>query len=327
MRAFRGSFGLSFVLALFLLTGCAGVRHGLYDGILAWERSRAGLEPRTVAVDGRPVAVLAGEGNRSRPAVVLVHGFGATKENWLRFARHLEDGFHVVAPDLPGHGDSFKDIGRRYDLDDQVEYLAAILDALGVDRCHLAGNSMGGAIAALFAAAHPDRVRSLALFAPGGVYRHPSPALEMIQGGENPLIPRDRAGFERLMDMAMERPPFLPWPVTGVLAERAVADREIRERVFADIHGPHGYDFEAALRVIRAPTLVLWGREDRILAVENAAVFGRLIPGARVERLDGIGHLPMIEAPERTARVCREFFESNGNRIRATSKHSPSRKE
>ena len=183
---------------------------------------------------------------------LLIHGSGHGAWAWRDVLPRLRAlGHEARAIDLPGHGDSFKDMDLRYGLNDQVKYLSAILDALGVEHCHLAGNSMGGAVAALFAAAHPDRVRSLALFAPGGVYRHPSPALEMIRVGENPLIPRDRAGFERLMDMAMERPPFLPWPVTGVLAERAVADREIREKIFAEIHAPSGDRSAARLRAIR----------------------------------------------------------------------------
>jgi hypothetical protein len=128
-------------LALLLITGCAGARHGLYDGIVALERYRSDLDLRTVTVEGQPVSVLVETGDRSRPVVLLVHGFGATKENWLRFARHLGPDFQVVAPDPPGHGDSFKDPGRRYDLDDQVRYLVAILDEQGVERCHLAGRS------------------------------------------------------------------------------------------------------------------------------------------------------------------------------------------
>ena len=297
-------------MALLLITGCAGVRHGIYDGILALERYRSDLELRTVAVDGQPVSVLVETGDRSRPVVLLVHGFGATKENWLRFARYLGPDFQVVAPDLPGHGDSFKDMGRNYGLDDQVRYLVAILDELGVERCHLAGNSMGGAVSAMFAATHPERTLSLALFSPGGIYRYSSPALDMIRGGENPLIPSNREEFDRLMNLAMERQPFIPWPVTSVLAERAVKDQKIREKVFAEIHGSHGYDIEKALQSIRAPALILWGTEDRILDVQNAAVFGQLISHARVERLEGIGHAPMIEAPEETARICDAFFRS-----------------
>lgn len=300
----------SIVCALALLLGCAGVRHGLYDGIVAWERYRSDLELRTVEVDGRPVSVLVGRRGWSRPVALLVHGFGATKENWIRFARYLSADFQVVAPDLPGHGDSFKDMEKRYGLDDQVGYLLAILDELGVERCHLAGNSMGGAVSALFAATHPERTLSLVLFSPGGIYRYSSPALDMIQDGDNPLIPRNRAGYDRLMRLAMERPPFLPWPIASVLAERAVADQDIRNKIFAEIQGSHGHDVEKALKSIQAPTLILWGTEDRILDVQNAAVFVERIPNARVKRLDGLGHVPMIEAPEETAGICEAFFRS-----------------
>ena len=309
-RAFHVFLMLFCCAAVLVTTGCTGLRHGLYRWALAFERGRAGLTERTVDLDGRPVALLEGTRGPSRPVLVLVHGFGADKDNWLRFARHWREDFYVVALDLPGHGDSFKDLGLRYDLDDQVQYLGAILTHLGMERCHLAGNSMGGAIAALYAATYPDRVQSVMLFAPGGIYRHPSETLQMIQGGENPLIPRTAAEFDRLMDLALAKKPFIPWPITGVLAQKAVADREIKQKVFADIHGPHRYRFEAALGTIRVPTLILWGRQDRVLNADNAPIFQQLIPGARLVLLDGIGHAPMIEAPAETARICRAFIES-----------------
>lgn len=92
-----------------LLTGCAGMRQGLYERALAHERAKAGLSLKTLMVNEKSISILERAGEPAAPAMVLVHGFGANKENWLLFARYLPETWRVVAVDLPGHGDSIKD--------------------------------------------------------------------------------------------------------------------------------------------------------------------------------------------------------------------------
>lgn len=143
----------------------------------------------------------------------------------------------MVAVDLPGHGQSFKDMNVRYDIDDQVRYLNTILGKLNVDRFHIAGNSMGGAISALYAATYPEKVASLVLLNPAGISTHRSQMADMLDRGENPLVVSTDDDFFELMDFAMEKKPFIPWPVSSVLAEKAVADKAIRERFLRILPG------------------------------------------------------------------------------------------
>ncbi len=169
---------------------------------------------------------------------------------------------------------------------------------------------MGGAIISLYAARHPEQVKSLFLIDPAGIYVYESELFDCIRAGENPLIVEKKKDFYELMDFAMEKEPFIPWPVKSVMAERAVANNSINKKIFPQIRGNHDYNFKAELQKINAPTMILWGREDRVIHWKNASVFDELIPDSEQIILDGIGHAPMIEAPGKTAEIVKDFIDS-----------------
>ena len=130
---------------------------------------------RTVEVGGRRLRYLerAPEAAAGDP-VVLLHGFGGDLNNWLFNTDKLAERRRVYALDLPGHGESSKDVGAG-DLEAFAEALGGFLDAVGAARAHLVGHSMGGAVALAYALAHPDRVASLTLVAPAGLGEHINP--------------------------------------------------------------------------------------------------------------------------------------------------------
>jgi pimeloyl-ACP methyl ester carboxylesterase len=301
---------LGAIFTVFLMAGCATMKNGLYEMAISHECRRADLTARKIEAGGMPIALLESSPDKARPAVVMLHGFAASKENWIRFARHLTDAFYVVAIDLPGHGESVKDPGLAYDIDDQVEYLKPILAQMHLQRFHMIGNSMGGAIGALYAARHPDQVKSLFLIDPAGIYAYESELVACLINNENPLLVEEEADFDRLMDFAMEKRPFIPWPVKSVMAERMIARKQLNKQIFADIRTNHDYYFKSELKQISAPTKILWGREDRVINWKNASVFDRLIPNSEKTILDGVGHAPMIEVPEKTAGLFKAFVAS-----------------
>jgi len=286
---------------------------GLYEMAINHECRRADLTAKKMEVNGMPIALLESNPDKGHPTVVMLHGFAASKENWIRFARHLTDQFHVVAIDLPGHGESVKDPGLDYDIDDQVGYLIPIFEQMDLQQFHLVGNSMGGAISALYAARHPDQVKSLFLIDPAGIYAYESELVACLINNDNPLLVEEEADFDRLMEFAMEKQPFIPWPVKSVMAERMIARKELNKQIFADIRTNHDYYFKSELKQISAPAKIVWGREDRVISWRNASVFDRLIPDSEKEILDGIGHAPMIEVPEKTAGLFKAFVTSEKN--------------
>lgn len=308
------------VLILFAVSGCSCFKQGAYTMAMEIERCGTGLSPATLTVDGMEIAIFEGNGRGEKPPLVLLHGFGASKEVWLRFSRHLKDDFHIIAIDLPGHGASSKPMDREYSLCNQLTWLRGALTEMGLERPHMAGNSMGGLIVALYADRYPEDVASITLFNPGGISAHESEFMQYLARGENPLLVENTDDFMQVMDFTMERKPFLVWPITSVLAEKAILNRPIHQKIFEDsrlkeciLHEKEG--FRETLGAIRVPALIIWGRHDRLVHVHNALVFNELIPGSRMVIIEEAGHAPMLEVPQISADRLREFIIKAPSRI------------
>jgi pimeloyl-ACP methyl ester carboxylesterase len=149
------------LLALLLVIGVTAA--GLYAfpaALLAsvqyLEQQIAGLSNERLEVANLSIHYYEG-GPSDAETLLMIHGFGANKDNWLRFARHFTERYHVIALDLPGFGDSSQP-HASYDVGSQVERVAAFTQALGIKKTHLIGNSMGGHISALYAARYPEQV-------------------------------------------------------------------------------------------------------------------------------------------------------------------------
>lgn len=295
-----------------LLSACGDSRNEFYAWAIGLERDAADLQPSTIEASGFQVSLLRNPPALNRKTLVMIHGFGANKDNWLRMARHLKDQYNLVLIDLPGHGDSSKPMERSYSLEDQVSYVDSVLVKLGIGKAILSGNSMGGAISALYAAHHPEKVEALVLFDPAGIHDVESEFSKALKAGHNPLIARNAEEFDQLIDFAMEQPPFIPWPITEVLAERSIADQAIKEHIFDNLRNPATpLDFKAALTTIQAPTLVVWGEQDRVIAAGNATLFAELIPKGKALILSNIGHIPMLEDPSGSAELTDQFIQNN----------------
>ena len=214
------------VLGLVVLLACiAGTLYlsptALLASVQLVERQLAGLTPRTVNVDGLTLHYYEG-GPADAPTLLMIHGFGANRDNWLRFARYFKD-YRVIALDLPGFGESSKpDID--YDVASQTERVHAFAKTLGLSRLHLIGNSMGGHIAALYATRHPEQVLSVALLDNAGVTSpRKSEMFAMIERGEpNPLVVRRAEDFDALMRFVFVNPPPLPESLKRHFAEQSM---------------------------------------------------------------------------------------------------------
>ncbi len=268
--------------------------------ILAMGHAAAGLETRSVEVMGFRIVYL--DGGEGEP-LVLLHGIGADKDNWLYVSLLLARNYRVIAVDLPGFGESSKPAAARYDVDAQVERLHAFLRALGIRRASFGGNSMGALLAASYAARYPSEVASLWLLDPPLVVgAKPSEMMKRLLGGQKiPLFARTVAEFDQVLDFVMEKPPFMPSPVKRVLAERQVADYRLNVQIFNELM-KHSVPLEQTVAGLTVPTLIVWGDHDRVLDVSSAAILHQALPRSRVIIMRGIGHVPMVEAPYRTAR-------------------------
>lgn len=230
--------------------------------------------------------------------VLLLHGFTGSKENYLPLLAKLEHASRVIVPDLPGWGESSRRELSDYGIAAQVERLERFLDAQRIERVHLVGHSMGGHIAGVFAALHPERVATLALVDTAGVRFEPNEFALRVMRGETPFNVRTRAEFDAFMAQLFAKPPFLPARLKDVLVQRNRRGHAFQSRVLASIgRGPGAFQLEANLDRIQAPTLVLWCRQDQILDVSAIRTLSRIRPRPTVTVLEGCGHMSIMEQP------------------------------
>lgn len=274
---------------------------------LATEHALGGLQERRVSIDGIDYAYL-DSGEAGGETLVLLHGFGADKDHFALVSIFLSGVGRIIAVDLPGFGASSKPIDADYTIAAQTERVRQFLAALKLPRVHLGGSSMGGAIALEFARRFPERVGSLWLLAPAGVLS--ARDSEMIRryraSGESPLIARTPEQFAAVMDIALGQPPPTPYSVKHELALAAAANAPLHTRIFHDMVAAMPA-FERSAAGLGTPALIVWGERDRVLDVSGASILHQALPNSRLIIMPGIGHLPMLEAPQRSARDYRRF--------------------
>jgi len=302
-----------------LFTGCtANQQDSLFDSVIGLARDSAGLEVKTASANDVTLTYMERMGKqKNAESIVLVHGFSANKDNWIRFTSAIDEKYHVIAVDLAGHGDSEKRLTTDYGLVKQAERLDALLTNLGIKEFHIAGNSMGGAISAIYSVNYPDRVKSLNLIDAAGIDGEtPSEYYKALAEGKNPLIATDADSFDYRMDFTMSQPPMLPWPLHPAFVRKTVARVDINQKIFADMVATKaqfektGFQqvLQSSMNEHNIPTMIMWGKEDRVLDVSAVAAFKQAIPNATVHIFEDVGHLPMVEIPSESAKVYQQFL-------------------
>ena len=290
----------------------AGVLLAVLIGVGIWlyapDKPRAALEAKYAAAPDSFLDVaglhlhVRDTGPREAPAIILLHGFGASLHTWEGWAQVLAAGHRVVRIDLPGFGLTGQDPTGDYTDARSVAVLVALMDVLGLQRVSLVGNSMGGRIAWTFAALHPERVDRLVLISPDGfaspgrpygVAQEVPPLLRIL-----PFVLPD-ALLRRTLAAAYGDPAAL----TDGTAERyrdMLLAPGVRRAILARTGQDVLTDPVPLLRRIRAPTLLVWGEKDALVPVTNAADYQRAIPGSTLITFPELGHVPQEEAPSRS---------------------------
>ncbi len=300
-----------FIYLLILVASLIGLM-ALYPEAVAklavnLERSRSGLSYKTVVIGDETWHYLEG-GPANAEVLFLVHGFGGNKDNWTRFSKFLTGSYRVVAPDLPGFGYSTQHPDWDYSMQSQRSRVNEFAKVLGLEQFHIAGNSMGGYLAAVYSEEYPEQVLSLGLFNNAGINApNESDMQRLVAKGKNPLIADTLADYDELLRFVAYKKIFLPWPVRGVFARGAMKQAELHRTIFESIQNDLSSGLESVLEDIESPVLIVWGEYDRVLDVSSIDVMRPLLPQAEVVVMKDTGHLPMIERPEKTAAVFREF--------------------
>jgi pimeloyl-ACP methyl ester carboxylesterase len=254
--------------------------------------------------------------------ILLVMGLGARSADWGRdFPERLSERYRVVRFDNRGTGGSA--VGdspgssdkpaEAWTLEDMAEDAVAVLDAVGVERAHVLGISMGGMISQLVALGHPERVNRLVLlstnFGGPGIVRPNAELISLLYSPPRGTSPEEivrlalqmitAPGFaeanQELIDELVEYARLQPTPKMVFATQlQAILSSDRSERV----------------RDIRAPTLVIHGDMDPLIPYENGVRLAERIPGARLETLRGVGHVPSFEAPAELAKLVLDFFDA-----------------
>lgn len=240
----------------------------------------------------------------SGPTLVLIHGLSGCWQNWLENIPHFAHRHRVVAVDLAGFGDSELP-HEEISIPGYGRFIDSFLGEIGIERATLVGNSMGGFIAAETAIAHPSRVEKLVLVSAAGLVRTGNAQLNALERAARLFQPAMAAIMAR-REHVVRRPRLRRVIFAGVVKYPQRLAPELFYEVasgagkpgFLDaLNATMAYDFRDRLPEISVPTLIVWGRNDRVVPVAGAYEYEKLIPGARLVVWEETGHLPMLERP------------------------------
>jgi pimeloyl-ACP methyl ester carboxylesterase len=253
-------------------------------------------------------------GPRDAPVLILVHGSNASLFTWEPWVARLDNTFRVVTFDLPGHGLTGAVPNRDYSQEGMVKFTLEVADKLGIRKFAVAGNSMGGGVAARLAEEHPDRVSALILVDAGGM---PTP-----EGSSVPFVFKygRTPGIRWLLLHVTPRSLVTEGLNKAIVHKNIINDRMIDEYWdFARMEGtreatgerfalPWDTYVHDHVGDIKAPTLILWGENDGLIPVVAAHEFHDAIPGSKLIIYPNTGHIPQEEVADQSAAAVRAFL-------------------
>jgi pimeloyl-ACP methyl ester carboxylesterase len=289
-----------------------------FEGMFRLENGREPLlRVHEVRLPGRRVSTLT---MGSGPDVLLIHGLGGAKSSFFDTAAALSPTYRVHALDLPGFGCSSKPATAPYNARYFARTVLEVMDALGVGRAHIAGNSMGGRVAIEVGLRHPERVAGLALLCPAVAFvkRTYHPLVRLIRP-ELGLLPHRftrKQVEETFWSLFADRDAIDPSMADVVVDEfqriyssggGRIAFLTSARNIYLD--APYGRNgFYGRLSTLEAPALFVWGSHDRIIPPAFGRHVARWLPSAEQIVLDGCGHVPQVERAAQTSALLERFF-------------------
>ncbi|MCG8670902.1 MAG: alpha/beta hydrolase [Pseudomonadales bacterium] len=266
-----------------------------------------GIEEHNIQIEEFNYSYYDSAPSSRKETIVMLHGYTADKVVWLRFAKYFTDNYRVIIPDLAGHGKSNYIESENYSIPSQTARLSEFMKELGIEQAHIIGNSMGGFITADFALTHPNMTLSAGLVDPAGVSSpSPSDMDKMVSMGQNPFFISNQKDFEIFYPMTMAEPPWLPGFVLDAIADNYQQRRSDYEKIHHDFAQKNL--LEEHLSELSVPTLLIFGAKDQLIHVSSAKVWQAKIPHLKTKIWEDLGHMPMLEAPTRSAELYLSFL-------------------
>jgi pimeloyl-ACP methyl ester carboxylesterase len=254
------------------------------------------------------------QGQRNGPAIVLLHGSNASLHTWEPWVAQIGDQFRMISLDLPSHGLTGPVPGDDYSQEAMTQFVNEFTTVMHVERFALAGNSMGGGIAARFAIHYPERLTHLILVDAGGMPtqtpRDPGlgftiARLPLIQNVMLYVTPRGlfEEGLKKAIDNDVLVTPQmvdLYWELNRRAGNRAASLKRFQ--------APSDTFVQDNVAKIKTPTLILWGETDTLTPKDMGEAYNASIKGSKLVVFKNTGHIPMEEVPEQSARILKEFI-------------------
>lgn len=253
-------------------------------------------------------------GRPRRGTLLWLHGFSDRPDTFLPTAAHLAEEYRVIVPALPGFHEGWTDRSARHTWDLYAEWIAELAVAVGGERFHVMGNSLGGAVALALAKGMPERVISVAPVNNAGVRLAGVRCISgELEEGANLFEVRSEQDYARFVARIFAQPVKVPRPIADHLFRDLRRHADWYDRLMRDLVQSAGITEEAEgsvhvdLRDIRVPALVVWGEHDTLFPLAHGQHVARTIPGAELLVIEACGHCPHLERPRALARGWGEF--------------------
>lgn len=284
-------------------------------------RAKYGAAPsQFLALDGGLTVHLRDEGPRDAPAIMLLHGSNADLQTWDPWTQRLSENYRIIRFDQIGHGLTGPAPDGDYSTAAFVATVGNVADQLGLDKFLLGGNSMGGKVALAYAIDHPERLDGLILVDAGGV---PMDAVADDDHGGGGNIGFTIARMPVVNKLVTQITPrsIIEQSLSQSVSNQAVVTPQAVDRYWELLRYPGNraatlarfgqpeYSFDPAeVQQVQVPTLIIWGEEDALIPFASAAWFAKNLSDSTTISYPGIGHLPMEEAPEKSAAAVRQWL-------------------
>ncbi len=254
-----------------------------------------------------------------RETILYLHGFSDRKESFYYAAKTLSGTYDIIMPELPGFGDSEKHHDRQYGIMDYLLWFEQFLLSLNIEKVHLAGASMGGAISAHLAVRHPEKVKSLTLIDSAGfVLDNYNTFYEEVLKDECPFLIKSEQEYEIFRQRVFFNQIKLPIFVKEYLIKKMIDNHDWYKKILYDTFNEKSLDGSTAdkpviilndlFSKITIPVNIIWGKEDTLFPYQIAEYAHKAIDGSRLRILENIGHCPQLENPKLFSRTLEELL-------------------
>lgn len=299
-----------------------------FSNLLQQERQWAGLNSKTLKVEDVTWHYSEG-GDVNKPTIILIHGLSGSRDNWNRVAHYLTPYYHVVIPDLPFHGETQAPADFDTSVPNLTEKLRRFAEAGNFAKdTHIAGHSLGGAIAMLYGAQYFSDTKSLLLMSSAGVYRSANTPYLKDPTLLSQLLVKKPGDFQKIMQLAMTNPPFIPTEIQkqqeAMMIRQSQQTQKVVDQLNMVFKAYTPDSFAMAARIIEAPALILWGDQDKLINHEVSQELKSILKFADTPIIyKGVGHMPLLELDQVVAKDYLHFLQKVSSKPTAPATPNP----